>query len=49
MGGKFKQSDACEAFRNELDQLQQTLRIYTKMLSEMAGVEEDLTTLEDAK
>jgi len=32
-------------FRNELEELQKVLRIYTKMLADMAGVE-DLTELE---
>ena len=43
----FKNQDLCEEFRTELSQLQATLRIYTKMLSDMAGVE-DLTELEDS-
>ncbi len=46
IAGKFKKPDACKAFRNELDALQKKLKVYTKMLSEMAGVE-DLTTLEN--
>ena len=36
----------CEEFRNELTELQVKLRLYTRMLSDMAGVE-DLTELED--
>ena len=42
----FEDSDACRQFRNELGDLQKTLRVYTQMLAEMAGVE-DLTELED--
>jgi hypothetical protein len=38
----FDDKTKCEEFRNELSKLQVTLRIYTKMLSDMAGVE-DLT------
>ncbi len=41
----FKKPEECMEFRNELAELQKTLRIYTKMLAEMAGVE-DLTELE---
>ena len=42
----FDDEKQCEEFREELSKLQATLRIYTKMLSDMAGVE-DLTELED--
>lgn len=42
---EFKNPDVCAEFRKELNELQVKLRIYTKMLSEMAGVE-DLTELE---
>ena len=42
----FDNEKQCENFRDELSQLQKELRIYTKMLSDMAGVE-DLTELED--
>ena len=42
----FENEKHCEEFREELSKLQATLRIYTKMLSDMAGVE-DLTELED--
>ena len=46
LNGAFEQSDKCVEFRNELAELQTTLGIYTKMLADMAGVE-DLTDLED--
>lgn len=46
VAGAFKEPDACEEFRKELSDLQAILRIYTKMLSQMAGVE-DLTGLEE--
>jgi len=42
----FKDKTQCEEFRKELSNLQAILRLYTKMLSDMAGVE-DLTELED--
>jgi hypothetical protein len=42
----FDNPKHCEEFRTELSTLQTRLRIYTKMLSDMAGVE-DLTELED--
>jgi hypothetical protein len=42
----FKNSDQCELFRQELGDLQESLRKYSKMLADMAGVE-DLTSLED--
>ena len=35
----------CEEFRQELVELQRVLRLYTKMLADMAGVE-DLTEFE---
>ena len=41
-----KPENLIRQFRNELDDLQEILRIYTQMLAEMAGVE-DLTELED--
>lgn len=43
--GAFTRPDDCEAFRMDLTELQGKLRIYTRMLADMAGVE-DLTTLE---
>ncbi len=41
----FNDSEVCNQFRKELEELQKILRIYTAMLAEMAGVE-DLTELE---
>lgn len=41
----FSKEDICNNFRSELTQLQKLLRIYSRMLSQMAGVE-DLTELE---
>jgi hypothetical protein len=43
--GAFENAEDCESFRKELSQLQVELRKYTKMLADMAGVE-DLTELE---
>lgn len=43
--GAFTEEAQCKAFREELSQLQGSLRQYTKMLADMAGVE-DLTELE---
>ena len=34
-------------FRSELADLQEVLRVYTQMLGQMAGVEEDLTAMEE--
>jgi hypothetical protein len=45
MAGAFDDEQKREQFRRELDQLQRQLRTYTKMLADMAGVE-DLTELE---
>ena len=42
----FEVPERCEEFRRELLDLQQILKTYTKMLADMAGVE-DLTTLEE--
>ncbi len=42
----FLDADLCNQFRKELLALQQLLKIYSKMLADMAGVE-DLTELED--
>lgn len=47
LGGAFTDQDRCREFRQELRQLQEQLRQYTKMLADMAGVE-DLTKLEEA-
>ena len=41
----FKEEQIREEFRSELEELQTILRTYSKMLSDMAGVE-DLTELE---
>ena len=41
----FKDGEICKKFREELKELQRLLRIYSKMLADMAGVE-DLTELE---
>ncbi len=46
VAGQFNNPDICKEFRDDLNVLQEKLRIYTKMLSDMAGVE-DLTTLEE--
>lgn len=45
LAGSFKKTTQRTRFRKELNVLQGQLRIYTKMLSDMAGVE-DLTELE---
>lgn len=42
----FSKLDECQQFRSELAELQRKLRTYTKMLADMAGVE-DLTELEN--
>ncbi len=42
----FKDSGRCQEFRTELEELQRDLVTYTKMLADMAGVE-DLTQMED--
>jgi len=44
--GAFNQESKCTEFRGELAELQDQLRAYTKMLSELAGVE-DMTEMED--
>ncbi len=46
VAGQFNNPDICKEFRDDLNVLQEKLRIYTKMLSDMAGVE-DLTALEE--
>jgi hypothetical protein len=45
LAGGFNDQQRCRAFRDELSRLQDQLRKYTKMLSDMANVE-DLTELE---
>ena len=47
MQGAFRDRDKCAEFRDELTKLQDNLRAYTKMLSELADVE-DMTDMEDA-
>jgi len=42
----FENREKCNEFREELEKLQKLLVIYTRMLSDMAGVE-DLTVLEN--
>ena len=44
--GALNNGDKQKEFRSELTKLQLSLRTYTKMLADMAGVE-DLTTLEE--
>jgi len=46
--GAFDDPERCSEFRNELRILQMTLRKYTRMLADMAGVE-DLTILEEVE
>lgn len=46
VAGAFKDAEKCREFRKELEALQVDLRKYTKMLADMAGVE-DLTELEE--
>jgi hypothetical protein len=45
--GAFDDPSQCQAFRQELKTLQDKLLVYTRMLGDMAGVEKDLTELED--
>lgn len=45
IAGCFNDAEKCTAFRQELKHLQNKLRIYAKMLAEMAAVE-DLTEIE---
>ena len=44
--GVFEDTDKCRVFRKELNELQKKLIIYTKLLSELADVE-DMTEMED--
>lgn len=46
VGGAFDDAEKCREFRHELAGLQKALKVYTKMLADMAGVE-DLTELEN--
>ena len=43
----FSNPDRCKEFRQELEWLQSKLIIYTQMLGDMAGIEDDLSKLED--
>lgn len=45
--GEFSNPESCQKFREELIELQHILNIYTKMLGDMAGVEDDLSEFED--
>lgn len=46
LSGAFENDEECNKFRNELAELQDKLRNYTKMLAQMADVE-DLTEMEN--
>lgn len=46
LAGAFNNPQQCAQFRADLQELQKSLLIYTRMLGDMAGVE-DLTALED--
>lgn len=46
LAGCFDDAEKCKLFREELNQLQDKLRTYTKMLADMASIE-DLTELEN--
>ena len=46
LAGQFRNPETCKEFRSKLIVLQEKLRTYTRMLSDMAGVE-DLTGLEE--
>jgi len=45
--GGFDDPEHCKVFQQELRILQVKLMVYTRMLGHMAGVERDLTELED--
>ena len=45
--GAFSDRESCKEFRQELTNLQSVLNIYTKMLGDMAGIEDDLSQFED--
>ena len=47
LAGAFKEAARCSEFRKELDGLQIQLREYTRMLADMAGVE-DLSRIEES-
>ena len=46
LAGAFEDSVQCAEFRRDLASLQDDLQRYTRMLGDMAGVEEDLTELQ---
>lgn len=46
LNGAFQDQAQCEVFRLELASLQSDLRKYTALLGNMAGVEDDMTLLE---
>ncbi len=46
LAGAFDKEDKCDEFRTDLEAVQADLKKYTAMLGSMAGVEEDLTLLE---
>ena len=46
LAGAFEDKEQREKFRGDLEKLQRQLRNYTKMLADMAGVE-DLTSLQE--
>jgi hypothetical protein len=48
INGAFDDAASCSEFRVELEKIQIVLRIYTKMLADMAGVE-DLTEFEGSE
>ena len=45
--GAFSDQKQCKEFRSELLELQRLLNIYTRMLGDMAGGEEDLSDFQD--
>ncbi len=47
MNGAFSNPESCNDFRQDLKELQSVLIIYTKMLGDMAGIEDDLTEFEN--
>jgi len=47
LAGALDQQEHCDQFRIELGVLQKQLETYSRMLGEMAGVEKDLTDLEN--
>ena len=48
LAGDFQDEAACVEFRQDLSEVQRVLRIYTQMLGDMVGLEEEerLTDLE---